>query len=77
MDLKKRVTKLVSRAMEDVRGLDSKYPNEEDAKELSSALNSILDHTTNEVLIATGHECWKYSGKACVYKCEGICKNSG
>jgi hypothetical protein len=74
--MKTKVQKLISRAMEDVRGLDQKYPNEEDAKQLASILNSILDHTTREVLLVTGHECWKYKGEVCTDNCEGLCKNS-
>lgn len=62
--------------MEDVRGLDQKYMEEEDSEGLAEALNGILEHTTKEVLLATGHECWKYSGEVCYYKCSGLCKNS-
>ena len=48
--LETRITKLVSRAIQDTRGLDDKYPNEEDSKQLADTLNSLLEHTTNEIL---------------------------
>jgi hypothetical protein len=36
--------------MEDTRGLDAKYSEEEDSQELAATLNAILDHTTDEIL---------------------------
>ena len=73
---KLKVTKLISRAMEDTIGLDGKYPDEKDSIRLADTLNSILDHTVDEVLLATGHECWKYKGEVCDSGCKGLCKNS-
>jgi len=75
-DLTTKVRKQISRAMEDVRGLDAKYPNEEDSKDLADTLNGILDDTLNKVLITTGHECWKYKGEACTSGCKSLCRNS-
>jgi hypothetical protein len=55
-DIRLKITKLVSRAMEDTRGLDAKYSEEEDSQELADTLNAILDHTTDEILRITSRE---------------------
>ena len=47
---KGKLTKIVSRAMEDVRGLDDKFPNEEDAEELAEILNGILDDAVEKII---------------------------
>lgn len=36
--------------MEDVRGLDEKFPNQKDSKDLAEILNKLLDHTTNKIM---------------------------
>jgi len=51
-DIKLKITKAVSRAMEDTRGLDEKYPNEEDATELTETLNGILDFAVDKIIEA-------------------------
>lgn len=45
-----KVFKLISRAMEDTRGLDEKYPNESDAKELAETLNTICEYATDKIM---------------------------
>ena len=49
---RKKIFKLLTRAMEDTRGLDAKYSIEESDK-LSDALNSIADHTMEEIIDAS------------------------
>lgn len=44
-----KIRKLISRAMEDVRGLDARYPEGDDAEGLVDALNGILENTVDEV----------------------------
>lgn len=46
---KKKLRKIVSRAMEDVRGLDEKFANKEDAEELAEILNGILDDAVDKI----------------------------
>lgn len=53
MTPRRKVRKLVSRAMEDMRGLDERYPDKEDATELAETLNELLEHTVTEIMIAT------------------------
>lgn len=50
IDHKKSIRKIVTRAMQDVRGLDEQFPNEEDAEELASILNGILDIAVDQIL---------------------------
>jgi len=47
--LKRKIFKLITRAMEDTRGLDDKYQNEEDAQILADTLNSIAMFSTDKI----------------------------
>jgi hypothetical protein len=74
--MKDKLFALVVRAMEDVRGLDYKYSEEEESDDLVDVLKSIANHTVDEIMVATGHECYKEQGTPCPYKCQGLCRNS-
>ena len=76
MDIKLKVTKLVSRAMEDTRGLDYKYPNEEDAEDLADTLNSILDHTVKQLLAEMGEKNIDDQNKDCALVFNGYPDNT-
>tara|TARA_R100001086_G_scaffold51549_1_gene22997 strand:- start:699 stop:887 length:189 start_codon:yes stop_codon:yes gene_type:complete len=49
-DNKLKIFKIITRAMDDVRGLDSKYPRKEDARLLARTLNEIAEDALEKIM---------------------------
>jgi hypothetical protein len=50
---KTKLRKIVTRAMDDVRGLDERYPDPEDSKALADTLNGILEDALDKIIQLT------------------------